>query len=281
MTAKNPTNVGFLFLEENVKIAKKFVIFSVALLFFATACNKNSQNQNFQEFSTQNKKETISEKTKKNLLGKKIALVLGYGYNDEKTVLQIATRIDAEFGVSGPHAISENDENPIEILVFPEDFMKGSKPRVSMLSSVLENEKIAGIITLGAPDGLHSEIAKIKEKIAENDETIFPVVSLFAQDDVLATEEASDFVIDYEHGLESFSPQTLEATEETGQTTHNSIPGFNEEETIIKIIQFEAKNEKKGDKLSEIVKNILDGRKIKPYIDSESKIQSINHFTFE
>ncbi len=261
------------------KIAAIFLIFA----FLVSACQKKeSQNamRETEDFeSVKNGLREMGDEERESLFGKKIAVILGYGFNDEETVLSVSKMLDDEFGLCKKSAddVRENDGGMIKILVFPDDFMKGSKPRVSMLSSLLEDDSLLGIVTLGAPDGLHKEIALMADN--ENFEKI-PVISLFSQDDVLAAEEAADFVIDFDHGADSLSNENLNAENEIEHPILDSIPHFNLEETLVKIVQFEIKDGKTAPTI-EKVSEILGNRSVRAYLDSATKIQSINHFTFE
>ena len=49
--------------------------------------------------------------------------------------------------------------------------MVAGKVRLSNLYSVLEDKKLAGLITIGAPEGLCNAIARLEDKEEANDET--------------------------------------------------------------------------------------------------------------
>ena len=78
--------------------------------------------------------------------------------------------------------------------------------RISSIIDKIESKSLAGIITLGAPEGLCNVIAKIQDK-SENGILPYPVFSLLPQDNVLGSEATSDFVLDYVQQTESLNEE--------------------------------------------------------------------------
>ena len=101
----------------------------------------------------------ISEETKSYLADKNIVVVLGYGYNDEENVTKITQNLNENFGVE-----TEDKKALITVLVYPADFMVAGKERISSLTDRIEDKNLAGMIVLGAPEGLHIALSKIQDK---------------------------------------------------------------------------------------------------------------------
>lgn len=272
-------------------------IFVTAALFVA-GCRKNDEERKAEETEAGAEAEGAAADGQKaasalaqaNLAGKKVAVVLGHGFNDEESVRTLAARLDGEFGVSGPHSPpradggAADDSAHVLLLVFPDDFMKSGKGRVSLLSSLLEDVPLAGLLTLGAPDGTHREIARLQDK-EESGTLPYPVASLFPQDDVLAAEATANFVIDHDGGAAAHDGTPgAEPKDEAEQVSLGSIEGFSVEDAVVRTVQAmaEAGGPIPADRnLAETVRGILGGRTARAWLDSGTKIQSINHFTFE
>lgn len=210
----------------------------------------------------------VSAETKAYLEGKNIAIILGYGYNDETNITKITQSLNENFGV-------ETEENPglISIFVYPADFMVAGKERISSLANKVEDKNLAGMIILGAPEGLHIALSKIQDK-AEDGKIPYPVFTLFSQDDVLGMESTSDFVLDYAH-----KTNTIE-----GEVT-DFIPDFDASLILTNAISamIELREPLKADStLQPFVQKLLEkNRTVTHYIDGETGLQSINHFIFE
>ena len=134
------------------------------------------------------KKEVVDEvsQPKWTPVEKHIAILFGYGYNDNVFVDSICSILSEEYGL-------EENDGLILPLVYPRDFIvTGSVARISNLSSIIKEKDCKSLITLGSPEFTHKALAKIQD---EN--LACTVVSLFSQDDVLGTEAGSFLVFDF------------------------------------------------------------------------------------
>jgi hypothetical protein len=210
----------------------------------------------------------LSTETKAYLEGKNIVVILGYGYNDVANVTKITQSLNDNFGV-------EAEEEPalISIFVYPADFMVAGKERISSIADRIEDKNLAGMIILGAPEGLHIALSKIQDK-TEDGKIPYPVFTFFSQDDVLGTESTSDFVLDYAHKTNSID----------GEVT-DFIPDFDVVSILTNAISsmIELREPLKSDSsLKAFVQKLLDkNRTVVHYVDGETGLQSINHFIFE
>ena len=117
---------------------------------------------------------------------KHIAILFGYGYNDNAFVDSICSILSEEYGL-------EENDGLILPLVFPRDFIvTGSVARISNLSSIIKEKDCKSLITLGSPEFTHKALAKIQD-----DNLDCTVISLFSQDDILGTEAGSFLVFDF------------------------------------------------------------------------------------
>lgn len=275
MFQKKSTDIIIVKIMKISKIIKiAFVFFSFPLIFLSS-CRKErkltaeSAAASFQPKSKEPAKlKKINDETKSYLEGKNIIVILGYGYNDDNSIEKITQNLTENFGV-------ETEDNPglVSILVYPNDFMTAGKARVSSLVSLLEDKIPAGIIILGAPDGMHIAISKLQDQ-EEDGKLKYPVFSFFSQDDVLGSEATADFVLDYAHKSDSL-----------GTEVTDFIPDFDLasllDSAVSSMIMLRAPL-KSNENLENFVKNLFDGKKnIARYVDGETGLQSINHFIFD
>ncbi len=248
----------------------------IALTTIFASCKKEeykfpTYQKNVEETSSTipSKLRKMDNETKAYLRGKNIVVILGYGYNDEASIEKITSSLSQNFGVE-----TEDVPELISILVYPNDFMKGTVARVSSLVTLLEDKNLCGIISIGAPDGMHSALSKLQDKI-EDGKFNFPVFSFLSQDDILGTEAVSDFVLDYAHkesGLEEETALVMPIDFDITQMLNNAV---------LAIIA------KKGPldqntALAPIVQTIIGkDHPISHYVDTDTGIQSRNHFIFE
>lgn len=259
-------------------INKSFFTFAfLALAAFSaltfSGCRKDKKHGALASVQTENdgtpvKLRKISPETQAHIEGKNIIVVLGYGYNDVEHITKITQTLDSNFGVE-----SEDKPGLISILVYPADFMVAGKERISSLVDYVQDKNLAGMVIMGAPEGMHIALSKIQDK-AEGGKVPYPIFTFFSQDDVLGTESTSDFVLDYAH-----KTNTIE-----GEVT-DFIPDFDANLILTNAISemIELREPLKADnKLQAFVQKLLEkNRTVIRYIDGESGLQSINHFIFE
>lgn len=268
-----------IIIKETMKTSKKiikiaFVFLSISLILLS-GCQKDRKLAVEEAVTSlpQNSKEPaklkkLDDETKSYLDGKNIIVVLGYGYNDENSIEKITQNLRENFGVE-----TEDNYGLVSILVYPNDFMTAGKARVSSLVDLLEDKTPAGIIILGAPDGMYIALSKLQDN-AEDGKLKYPVFSFFSQDDVLGSEATADFVLDYAHKSDSL-----------GAEVTDFIPDFDLtsllDSAISSMITLRAPL-KSDENLEAFIKNLFDGKKnVSHYIDGETGLQSINHFIFD
>ena len=213
----------------------------------------------------------LNEESAEYIKGKNIVVVLGYGFNDSETVEKIKAELNSSVSVE-----TESSEGLASIFVFPDNFMSGKNGKITKLPSLIEEKNIIGMIIFGAPEKTHKTLTDLMDK-EESGILPYPVISFFSQDDPLGTEYTSDIAIDY-------AGNTAGSEELDAEKTY-VIPDFDASSVIANTIKVMLRNKKpfdKNDKLQDIVKEILgDKHKVSRYIDLETKIPAINHFTFE
>ena len=259
--------------SNNRFIKSFFLLASLSLLSFVS-CKKDYKLTAANSIPTEpvsngpERLKKISPETKEWLEGKNIVVILGYGYNDEENISKITQSLNSNFGV-------ETEEKPdlISVFVYPNDFMVAGKERISSLVDRIEGKTLAGMIILGAPEGMHIALSKIQDK-SEDGKIAWPVFTLFSQDDVLGSESTSDFVLDYAHKTNTID----------GEVT-DFIPDFDAMEILTNSISamIELREPLKVDNnlLNFVQKLIGKNRTVIHYVDGETGLQSINHFIFE
>ena len=256
------------------KILKITFFATLAFSIFSLSGCKKEKNSSANAVSqsvndgTPTRLKKISPETKAYLEGKEIVVILGYGYNDVEHITKISQSLDSNFGLA-----SEEKPGLISILVYPADFMVAGKERISSLVDRVEDKSLAGMIILGAPEGLHIALSKIQDK-AEGGKVSYPVFTFFSQDEVLGSESTSDFVLDYAH-----KTNTLE------NEVTDFIPDFDASAILMNAISemIELREPLKADtNLKPFVQKLLEkNRTVIHYVDGETGLQSINHFIFE
>ncbi len=257
-----------------MKMTKLLKIFTItlaiaSLAFISCSRKKNTADQNGAAAENTQKENARPQwqPTKK-----KICIVFGYGYNSEEFVKNEVKRLEANFGLSDEEA-SENSGLIIPY-VFPDDLKVGSTGRISRLTTLLEDVDLTGIITIGAPEYTSNTLANLRD---DEKHPLLAIYTLFPQDDILAIEATSDFVLD--RAVEQ-SDNVQEVKEEAEQKDIGEI-----EEIIDNAIDYMTMIEeplKSNSELLTHVNNIAGAYyKIKRYVDPETGLSSINHFIIE
>jgi hypothetical protein len=117
---------------------------------------------------------------------KQIAVVFGYGYNEEPFASEIRAQIASKFGLAAEGGL-------VLPLLFPDDFTNG---RISLLDGMLEEYGICGLIVIGAPERTYAVLARLQDSWGQ-DFSAYPIIMLAPQDFVLGIEEGSDVVLDF------------------------------------------------------------------------------------
>ena len=186
-----------------------------------------------------------------------VVVLFGYGFNEPSFTNSILQKIKDEFGV-------ENENGLVLPVIFPDDLHN----RISSLNDFLCDRQIRGIVLLGAPERTHIALAKIHNDW--DNMTPFNIFSFFPQDEALGQEGTCNFVVEYPrlHTELSEDSGVIQSADESVEIIMNSIRYVAQLPRSIPCDQ----------DLQFHVQNILKGKKIKPYVDSETGITSVNHF---
>ncbi|MBQ6781500.1 MAG: hypothetical protein IJP62_09760 [Treponema sp.] len=252
---------------------KKFLSCTIFILcaLLLTSCQKQkrvsvvSEEEQIEEQSPVSMR-NLDDNAKQYLEGKHVFVLLGYGYNDESFVEKTRADLSEKFGL-----LTEESEGLVKLAVFPNDFMRGSTARISMLYTMLEEEPLAGIVILGAPEATNLSLARLQDK--NNGSLPYPVFSLFPQDDMLGSEATADFVLDYAQKAELLASEEVE-----------HLPDFDADTLLENSIQTMLNPREPipapEDLQSFVQKIVGPDRTISRYIDTESGLQAQNHFIF-
>lgn len=253
--------------------AALLTLFISLSLVSVTSCSRNNANRKSKQ-KTNISKQPVREPWKPTK--QKICIVFGYGYTSEFWVHKETQHLKDYYGLTDE---TFSDQSGLIVpLSWPEDFLVGKTGRISKLNEILENADVCGIITLGAPEYTNNALAKFREDKEESE--YFPIYSLFPQDEILAMEAVSDFVLDKAVEASDNIEEIENAKEEQTQVIIDGIEGI-----IDRAIEYILNNPKplKSDaELPSHVNNII-GEKfaIKRYVDPETGLSSINHFIIE
>jgi len=253
---------------------KKYIINFLCVLFacsvLVTSCRKTQKiNESYDSFEL-NIKESDSDDNLTvpawNFSEKKICVLFGYGYNDEKFLDGIKAKLSKEFGLASEGGL-------VLPLVFPNDFKIAGRERISLFSDVFDDYEISGVILLGAPENTHNVLSHL---ILQYDgELPFPVFSIFSQDNVLGTEYVSDFVLEKMHVSDAFS----DVEENINPSAEDS------EEMILRAIKYmsllDSPLKKDSDLIFHVQKIVGENHKVSFYVDSDTGLRSTNHFVFQ
>lgn len=261
---------------------KLFYITTVVTMFFAISCGKEKKPNNVVK-TTESIVFEDKNQSHWHVSDKKICVIFGYGYNDEKFTKSTIEALSTKYGLDD----GTPESGLIYPLIYPEDFKVGSNARVSSLVDKLEDKDMAGIITIGAPEYMNYALSKLEE---EWDNMLpFPVYSIVPQDEVLAIEAVSNFVLDkaVEAPKEGADTSKKDISEEektpsgeaeaTDQVVITEMP-----EILNRAIDYMLLTKeplKNDENLIKHVQRIAGSDfEIVPYVDAETGIKSSNHF---
>ena len=243
-------------MKENLKkIVLSVLVLTTLFVFFS--CDKNKKNDKKVEWNSEDGK---------------IAILYGYGYNDEEFVNTSLENLSKKFSVE-----TEEDPGMIIHFVFPDDFYVSgtSLTRISFLSSYLEDVNCKALITLGAPEFTHRSLAKIRDANQEN--PCF-IVSLFSQDDVLSTEAESNVVIDFVEKEKEKDEGEIDVSEEDTMQ-HIEKTHYILEKMVNAIV---GKNDFEDNSAQSVIVNLYGNDwEVGSYVDSSTGLKSRNHFVLK
>ncbi len=190
-----------------------------------------------------------------------IVLLFGYGFNNEAFYTSTKKLLSEEFGLY-------SDGGIILPLRYPDDF----RNRISNLYEIINEQNVRGIIMMGAPERTHAALAKLQDDW--EGQPAYSIFSFFPQDDILGEESTCNFVLEYARGTtdEATDGETeLKIDEDAGEILCRSVnyimslpSPLKADSELIRHVQFIAGN-----------------RKVHRYTDSETGLQSVNHFVME
>lgn len=214
------------------------------------------------EIKDGNKADLVTEPQKWHITNKRICVVFGYDFNSPEIVEEFSALLEKNFGL-------DEDGGLIYPLVYPSDFKHGAKGYVNDLLTDLQDEAndFCGVVILGAPDNTHKALAKNQDKWEQK--MPYPVIALFPQDEVLGIEATCDVVLDKGQTSESLSEET-----EVGHIPEAPEVLIN----TINYIQCLSGSIPNNAALQSHVAQMFKKQNIRHYVDSETGLQSINHF---
>lgn len=258
---------------------KKILITVVGLAigFSFFSCNNQKAINDFSETpinieikdSTRENKISLEDRNQLwHATNKKVIILFGYNYNDKSFVEKASKKLFDSFGNS-------EDGGVIVPIVFPDEFRHKDKAVNSDLFNILNDNSldIAGFISLGAPEKTYRALTRIQD--LWNGHIPFPVISMFPQDDILGIEDTSSIVINQVQKAESDEHMITESEEIRVQDAEDILVN-----AVSYILELEGAPEKDAS-LATHVRQMLPGKKIHRYTDSETGLYSINHFVIE
>jgi hypothetical protein len=195
----------------------------------------------------------------------KIAVVFGYGYNEEPFVSETRSYLANLFGLASEGGL-------VLPLLFPDEFANN---RISLLYDKLEDYDVCGLIVIGAPERTYGVLANLQDSW-EADARSYPVIMLAPQDDnILGIEAGADLVLDFAAVSEA------DAFEEQVAEPSNEMP-----ELLTALIRYiysikDAFDPALSNVRGDVLDLLGDSWEIMPYIDSETGLYAINHFIIE
>ena len=245
-----------------------FIIFSIFLIL---GCSKKSEI-NLQDIQTIELLDSSTDNLSENYTqtwhttNKRIMVLFGYNFNTPEVYEPILLELSKKFGL---------DENGglILPLFYPDSFKHSPRSFFTQIANILADDAydFCGVITLGAPENTHVAFSRNQDLWNEN--VPYPVIALFPQDDVLGLESSCDFVLDKTQTVNLNSDFIVDEEE---NVTISEAPEVLEN-TIYYILDIDFSFPRTSD-LRLHVANILRNRKFNYYKDSETGLQSINHF---
>lgn len=189
-----------------------------------------------------------------------VCVLFGYGFNGEDFTGRAMEELGRKFGLA-------HDGGLVLPVVFPDDL----HGRIFNLKEVVDKNTVRGIVLLGAPENTHAALARILEEWDERPS--FNIFSLFPQDDVLGQEGTCNFVLDVQVLPDAELGGDLQAGADEGALS-----------LLISSVEYAALLPGVLPHDSELhahVQSIAGKRKVIRYVDSETGIQSGNHFVIE
>lgn len=257
---------------KRIILSPMFILSLLGSLFFNSCSQKNNQElldtdyyelslsttepQNIPDFSTQLWHST----------NKKILVFFGYNFNSPEITDRLLSVLEEHYGLA--------EDGGLILPVFYPDNFKHLRSFYSELANIIQDDNydFSGIITLGAPENTYIALARNQDFWEQN--VPYPVFALFPQDNVLGLEATCDIVLDKAQNAQLNGDIV---SEEAEVSVIKEAP-----EILIRAIDymlFLDSSLLKNKNLSTHLKQILgDSIPFHHYLDSETGLQSINHF---
>jgi len=137
-----------------------------------------------------------------------VLVMLGPDFSARPAILD---GIKSEYGIVGSGGMTVE-------LFYPESFMTGNKPSLSVLKDKAMDPEVSIIITVGAPDRTIDQLNRIRA--ARSD---IKIVTLFQSDESLPAEAVSDLLIDYPVDTGMLTNENTAGTEISSKFTDSSL----------------------------------------------------------
>lgn len=264
-----------------MKFKSCFFAFTILIFTLITSCGKktviNSENSTQLKLSDAAETAFYDEPVSHPITGKKIAVLLGYGFNSPETAKEYSDFLEEKFSL-------EKNNGMLLVMNYPEDFKRTGRSFATEFFNIITNDELdlCGIITLGAPEFTHLALARNQDKWDE--EVPYPVISLFPQDDILGIEATNDIVLDKGQSIEI--EDELSDSSDSGEKSNTSP--FSEDDStkqiLASVINYVSMAEGPLSELNELqahLSKILKNAKFHNYTDPETGLKSINHFVLD
>ena len=254
---------------------KKIHLLTISTLFilssvFFSACHKEKEevldnSANNIELTHGNPEDLIKNPQRWHVTNKRLFVLFGYDFNTPQVYEPILELLKERYGL-------DSDGGLILPFVYPSDFKHGARAYSSDFFNVLSDDSFdfCGVLMIGAPENSHLAIARNQDAW---EETPYPVIALFPQDDILGLEATCDIVLDkgFTSGLKG------DAVED--ETTAQVFPEAPEiiTETIDYMLALSGPLQKDSSIQNHLLQ-MYKNKKIHHYTDPETGLQAINHF---
>ncbi|MBP5157187.1 MAG: hypothetical protein ILP18_04865 [Treponema sp.] len=215
-----------------------------------------------------------------------ICVLFGYGFNSEGFLNDFLVILKDRYGL-------ESNGGIIFPVVFTEDDMEDilTISKISSIYDIINERNIKGIILLGAPEGTHRYLGKLRQDWDERPP--YAIFSFMPQDDIMGEEFNCDFVLEYERNASPEEEEVeVKAIDKTAEQIVLRAVRYMEDlpndiyspDSALLAANAEPsfRNSVFSDKdLHSHVQSIVGEKKVRRYVDGETGIQSINHFVIE
>lgn len=202
-----------------------------------------------------------------------ICIVFAHGFNSDEFREQALQNIDDIFGKTDTGDL-------IYSVVFPGDL----RNRIMNLKEELNSRDIKALIILGAPQNTHYMIAQVQDFWEQN--VPYPIFSYCPKDDIAGQEASCTFILEPVSAEKSQDDENIEEGSEHDEESNELLEKKLQDialdfidNTIRFVINMPEPLPLDADLMTH-AKNICGERRIQRYVDNETGLKPINHFTF-